>query len=57
MRGHKPCSGPPSTKRHEKFVTEPLTFLETLAIILAVTTSISWGRENLRYRALVVLSV
>jgi hypothetical protein len=57
MRGQKPCSGPPSRKRHEECVTEPLTFLETWPIMVAVATGISLGGGNLRYRALIALSI
>jgi hypothetical protein len=57
MSGHKPFSGPPSRKRLEKCVIEPLTFLETWLIIMAVTTCISLGGGNLRYRALIAPSI
>ena len=57
MRGQKPFSGPPSRERHEKCVTEPLTFLETWPIMVAVATGISLGGGNLRYRVLIALSI
>jgi hypothetical protein len=57
MSGHKPFSGPPSRKRLEKCVIEPLTFLETCLIIVAITTGISLGGGNLRYRALIAPSI
>jgi hypothetical protein len=57
MSGHKPFSGPPSLIRHEKCVIEPLTFLETWPIMVAVATGISLGGGNLRYGALIELSI
>jgi hypothetical protein len=57
MSGQKPFSGPPSRIRHEKCVIEPLTFLEIWHIVVAVATGISLGGGNLRYRALITLSV
>ena len=57
MGGRKPFSGPPSRKLHEECVTEPLTFLETWPIMVAVAIGISLGGGNLRYRVMIALSI
>jgi hypothetical protein len=57
MGGHRPFSGPPSRERPEKCVTEPLTFLATWPIMVAVSTSIARRRGNLHYRVVVAQSI